>query len=163
MLVRRRSLPTRTIPPGAKEFRQTLAESDQARDYDDDRDNEVLGTGTVGLGGGRDAIGEEHAETDIEIPDHTAVTRQGIRQEDITKFPMLRVGETAHDDPFQGQEEANAAGSGGPVQRPDQDKEEDDKDRLRDVVEAFNEFGGAAGGHPKGEEPNGQGNGEDGG
>lgn len=155
--------PPRRRPARAHIFRQTLAQSDRTRHGDNNRHNKVLPTGTIRLGGCRQTVREEHAETDIEIGQHTRITRQGICQQNIAKLAILRLREASDSDPFQCQKEADAACPGGPVEGPDQDQEEDNKDRLRNVVETTDQLKLAVCDDPEDDQPEGEWDCEDGG
>ena len=124
-------------PPRTNIFRQTLTKTNQAGNGEDDRNDNFISTGPVGLGSRSEAIGEEHAETDIQISKHASIASEGICQQNITKLPILRLGQTTNTDPLQGKEKSDSAGTRGAIEGPDQNKEEDNEHRLRDPVQSL--------------------------
>lgn len=140
-------------PPRTIIFSQTLTKTNQARNSEDDRNDDFTSTGPVGLGSSGEAIGEEHAEADIQISDHASIASEGICQQNVTKLAILRLGQTANTDPLEGKEKTDSTGAGGAVERPDQNKEENDVHRLREPVQSLNQFRGSASDYPKDDEP----------
>lgn len=60
-------------PPCANIFSQTLPKTNQTGNCEDDRNDNVTSAGPVGLGSSGEAIGEEHAETDVQISNHASI------------------------------------------------------------------------------------------
>lgn len=133
-------------PPRTNIFRQTLTQTNQTGNGEDDRNDNFTSAGPVGLGSSGEAIGEEHAETDIQISDHASIASEGICQQNVPKLAILGLGQTANTDPLEGKEKSDAAGTGGAVEGPDQNKEEDNEHRLWDPVQSLYQFRGPSGG-----------------
>lgn len=148
-----RCSPTGFCPSSPHIFCQTLTQSDRTWECHNNGHYQVGSTSTVRLGSSGQSVGEEHAKTDVEIPQHARITCQGIRQQNITKLAILRLCQATNSNPFQGQEEPNSAGPRGSVERPDQNEEQDNEDRLRDEIEAFHKLCGPARSNPEHDKP----------
>ena len=158
MLAALAHFPTGSCFPGPHVFGQTLAKSNCKGNSDNDGHDDIFAAGTVRLGGSSQAIREEHAETNVEISQHPRVAGQSIGQQDITKLAILGLGQATNGHALECEKEANAARPRGAVEGPDQNQEENYKDRLRDEVEAFDQFEGAVGSDPEDDEPKDEGN-----
>lgn len=106
-------------------------------------------------------MAEEHAECDEEVGDDFGVRGQDIGQEDVAEFAIVREGEAAEADAFQGVQEAAPAGGREARDREEEYEEDIDEEGYREEVVVDDERGRAVGERPEKEERDREGEGED--
>ncbi|KAL9581857.1 MAG: hypothetical protein Q9212_003647 [Teloschistes hypoglaucus] len=94
------------IIPDPHVLDQALPQADQTRDTDDDGNNVLASTSSIWLIRARSTRGEEHAQRDEEITKHLGVRCEDISQQNVSKFPILRLCDAADGYALQGSEKA---------------------------------------------------------
>lgn len=118
------------IIPDPHVLDQALPQPDQARDTDDDGNNILSSASSIRFIGARTTRGEEHAQRDEEIPKHLGVRRKDISQQNISKFPILRLCDATDGYALQGSEKAVTTIGGQPLVGDEEGQEKEEEVRL---------------------------------
>lgn len=130
--------PTRTrsprTPPHPPELNQALAQPNDTRNADDDRDHVRPAATPIRLVRRGGPERKEHACRHEQIPQDLGVRGQHIGKEDIAELPVLRLRDAADADAFQGRQEAVAACGGETLEGKNEEDGEEEEVRLGEDV-----------------------------
>lgn len=118
------------IIPDPHVLDQALPQADQARNTDDDGNNILSPAASIWFVRARSTRGEEHAQRDEGIPEHLGVRSEDISQQNVSKFPILRLCDAANGYALQDCEKAVTAIGGEPLVGNEEGEEKEEEVRL---------------------------------